>query len=267
MKNRLFLLLLAVAVSLPAAPLPRTFVHPGGNDADNCSRSHPCATFAGALVNTSDGGEIDVLTSGDYGPLTVSSQNVTVDGLGFTVTGSPIQVNLYNATLRNLTLASTGTAITITGHGIVKIERVVIHPDTTGGGTLAVGISSEANLFMQDVRIQDAGTGVVVINGGVAALSRCNLIRNGIGLTAYQGGKADVDHSIIQNNSLVGVSTDNNDSGNTPGTIRLSDTTITDNGIGMQVGGTGTPVLVSYGNNRVYGNTVNGTQTLLTSQR
>jgi hypothetical protein len=50
-----------------------------GDDANPCSRSAPCRTFAGALSKTAEGGEIDVLDPGGYGAVTINKA-MTIDG-------------------------------------------------------------------------------------------------------------------------------------------------------------------------------------------
>jgi len=73
----------------------------------------------------------------------------------------------------------------------------------------------------------------------------------------------------VQNNT-IGVSTnDNNNNPENSGagrTIRLNGNTITDNTTGLQVAGSGAAI-VSFGNNTVFGNTINGNPTLLTTNR
>ena len=72
--------LLFMTVSV-AAQENRTFISVSGDDANNCRRATPCKTFAGALVKTNSGGEIDVLDSGGFGPVTITKA-VTIDGSG-----------------------------------------------------------------------------------------------------------------------------------------------------------------------------------------
>jgi hypothetical protein len=69
------------ATSMSAAPASRTWVSGVGDDANPCSRSAPCKTFAGAIARTAPGGEIDALDAGPYG-LTVINQAITIDGGG-----------------------------------------------------------------------------------------------------------------------------------------------------------------------------------------
>jgi hypothetical protein len=57
--------LLPVLGTVPAhAQATRTWVSGGGDDANPCSRTAPCLTFAGAITKTEAGGEIDNLDAG-----------------------------------------------------------------------------------------------------------------------------------------------------------------------------------------------------------
>src|SRR3954453_4616932 len=57
----------------------RTWVSGVGDDANPCSRTAPCKTFAGAMSKTAEGGEIDVLDPGGFGGVTVTKA-ITIDG-------------------------------------------------------------------------------------------------------------------------------------------------------------------------------------------
>jgi hypothetical protein len=48
------------------AQATRTWVSGVGNDANPCSRTAPCKTFAGAISKTAAGGEIDALDPGGF---------------------------------------------------------------------------------------------------------------------------------------------------------------------------------------------------------
>src|SRR5436853_4692350 len=72
----------ALAVtSLAHAQATRTFVSGVGNDADPCSRTAPCKTFAGAISKTFINGEIDCLDPGGFGALTIT-KSITIDCTG-----------------------------------------------------------------------------------------------------------------------------------------------------------------------------------------
>jgi len=55
-----------------AATAQRTFVASTGNDAAPCSLAQPCRGFARAITQTNAGGEVIVLDSAGYGPVTIT---------------------------------------------------------------------------------------------------------------------------------------------------------------------------------------------------
>src|SRR5690349_10666365 len=54
------------------AQATRTWVSGVGDDANPCSRTAPCKTFAGAISKTATGGEINVLDPGGFGGVTIT---------------------------------------------------------------------------------------------------------------------------------------------------------------------------------------------------
>src|SRR5271165_6931034 len=60
------------------AQATRTWVSGVGDDANPCSRTAPCKTFAGAISKTTAGGEIDCLDPGGFGALTIT-KSITID--------------------------------------------------------------------------------------------------------------------------------------------------------------------------------------------
>src|SRR6202045_4738960 len=62
-----------ILASAPAhAQATRTWVSGVGDDANPCSRTAPCKTFAGAISKTAAAGEINVLDPGGYGAVTIT---------------------------------------------------------------------------------------------------------------------------------------------------------------------------------------------------
>ena len=57
--------------SLAFASASRTFVSGAGNDANACSIVAPCRSLGAALAQTNSAGEIVVLDSAGYGPVTI----------------------------------------------------------------------------------------------------------------------------------------------------------------------------------------------------
>src|SRR5258708_18987785 len=65
-----------LSTALYAAPAnaqaTRTWVSGVGDDANPCSRTAPCKTFAGAISKTAAGGEINCIDPGGFGALTIT---------------------------------------------------------------------------------------------------------------------------------------------------------------------------------------------------
>src|ERR1700683_2759930 len=104
------LFVVGLAIAPAHAQATRTWVSGVGDDANPCSRTAPCKTFAGAISKTATGGEIDNLDQGGYGALTIT-KSITIDGGGGNIAsvltvGTPgITINAGSTavvTLRNL---------------------------------------------------------------------------------------------------------------------------------------------------------------------
>src|SRR5690349_13814744 len=67
-----------VFASLASAQASRTWVSGVGDDANPCSRTAPCKTFAGAISKTAPAGEIDCLDPGGFGAVTIT-KSITID--------------------------------------------------------------------------------------------------------------------------------------------------------------------------------------------
>jgi hypothetical protein len=63
------------------AQASRTWISGVGDDANPCSRTEPCKTFAGAISKTEAGGEIDALDPAEYGAVTITKA-ITIEGGG-----------------------------------------------------------------------------------------------------------------------------------------------------------------------------------------
>jgi hypothetical protein len=117
-----------VFLSAPAAhaQATRTWVSGVGDDANPCSRTAPCKTFAGAISKTAVGGTISALDSGGFGAVTIT-KSITIDGTGtqasILATGTN-GVNVNSATadvvLRNVDITGTFPSNTCGGLSGVK---------------------------------------------------------------------------------------------------------------------------------------------------
>jgi hypothetical protein len=170
----------AWGMTTPAnAQATRTWVSGVGDDANPCSRTAPCKTFAGAISKTAAGGEIDALDPGGFGALTIT-KSITLDGGGgqvasVLVAGTNGIVVVAGATdvviLRNLRLdgllgngSNSGNA-GISGIRFISGKTLILeHDDVFGFNTAGVDAEPStlgANLILEDVHLQN--------NAGVSA--------------------------------------------------------------------------------------------------
>src|SRR5438874_11295660 len=107
MKKRTFIQLFAIlggfflGAAVADAQATRTWVSGVGDDANPCSRTAPCKTFAGAISKTAQGGEIDALDPGGFGGVTIT-KSITIDGTG---TFASILVSGVSGVTVNITAA------------------------------------------------------------------------------------------------------------------------------------------------------------------
>src|SRR6201993_2475654 len=115
---------LATLIAVPAnAQATRTWISGVGDDANPCSRTAPCKTFAGAISKTAAGGEIDCLDPGGFGTVTIT-KSITLDcqatnGSILASATNGINVNAASTDLvilRNLSINGAGTTLGL--HGI-----------------------------------------------------------------------------------------------------------------------------------------------------
>src|SRR5215468_648585 len=111
------LALCLLSTTLAQAQATRTWVSGVGDDANPCSRTAPCKTFAGAISKTATGGEIDVLDPGGFGAVTITKSisieacciaGVLVSGTNGIVVQAPAGSNVV---LRGLTFDGLGTGL------------------------------------------------------------------------------------------------------------------------------------------------------------
>jgi hypothetical protein len=175
-----------------------------GNDANSCVLALPCATFQRAHDQTSPGGEIGVLTPGDFGAVTINkSIAITNDGTG----EAGIQATGGNAifiaagagdiiSLRGLVLDGAGTGgfgITFLSGSALHVQNCVIRNFEGAAGSVGLlfGPTGTSQLFVSDTLVYNNGQGAnsggifiqPVINGKAnVVLDRVQLENNVVGL-------------------------------------------------------------------------------------
>ena len=150
-------LVLIIALFLTAttaqAQATRTWVSGVGDDANPCSRTAPCKTFAGAISKTAAKGEINVLDPGGFGGVTITkSISIEAAGViaGVLVSGTNgIVVNAGAndvVVLRGLTFDGIGTGlagIKFLAGGTLHVENCTIHGFTQSGIDFAPSVASD----------------------------------------------------------------------------------------------------------------------------
>ena len=280
--------------SLAQAQATRTWVSGVGDDANPCSRTAPCKTFAGAISKTANGGEIDALDPGGYGAVTIT-KGITIDGNGTlaSILFSGTNGVVVNATandiviLRNLTLNGAGTtlgvdAIRYLAGKELHVEncRIQRYSDDGIDVRLSTLVQSTGYLKVSDTIISDGGNTSIAIepSNGEPTVSviveRSQLTNAQFGIYASGGSRVSIRDSVVANHSLFGLTPEaasgnsqltaennliiNNATGVRAGTgatfTRLSNNVIYNNGTGLSVSG-GT--CNSFGTNKIQGNTAN----------
>jgi hypothetical protein len=195
-----------LAAALPGSPASaqatRTWVSGVGDDANPCSRTAPCKTFAGAISKTAAGGEIDNIDTGGFGALTIT-KSITIDG-GGGQTGSV------------LVSGTPGITVNAGANDVVILRRLEFQGVLGNGsgsagtpGTNGINVVSAAQVVVDDCAIigfKTSGINVSVGSGGTVVQVRNTIFRNnsvnGVNATASGAGFATVQ---VVNSSFVGT--------------------------------------------------------------
>src|SRR5438105_5011959 len=161
------ILAIALNVSPAFAQATRTWVSGVGDDANPCSRTAPCKTFAGAISKTAASGEISVLDPGGYGAVTIT-KSITLSGVG-TLAG------ILNA-------GSNGSTVNMINSSILGSDF---------NGVVAAGTSRALNMALENCLISNGGNAGIWA-GALSILRITNTLvaRNvGVGLYTVDGGQ------------------------------------------------------------------------------
>jgi hypothetical protein len=298
MKARIFtlfaatLMIMALAAVTQALP-SQTYVASTGNDANDCTQITPCRTFAGAVPKTTAKGIITALDSSAYGIVTID-KGLTIQaapGVSAVLEGSRSDdVVTINAgatsvvTLRNLHIMSRtlteNNGVVINAVGTLHVENCLI--TGFGGAGLRGPGSCEVNdnvrrVFLLDSIFRDNITGLKT--GCVKALAdHCRFEHGHVGIEVGSVAQMVVRDCVLDANSDVGLKVE------ISGRAMIENCAVTNNGTGIQgnqfmfgvsityvsstlifsnvvgllpKGG----LMFSFGNNRLGGNTTNGSFT------
>lgn len=180
-----------------AAQATRTWVSGVGDDANPCSRTAPCKTFAGAISKTAAGGEINVIDSGGFGAVTVT-KSITIAGSGGPLAGvlvagtNGIVVSAGvndTVTLRNLDIngilgsASPGlNGVQFNAGGALIVEDCKILGFSQNGININANTASPVRVVVANTTVSNSAGGIAVRNAGTGRVTvsvhRSNLAKN-----------------------------------------------------------------------------------------
>src|SRR5260370_37407866 len=167
----------------------RSWVANYGSDGSPCTLASPCLTLERAHDNTNAGGEVDVLTPGDYGTVVITKA-ITIDGGTFASIevginrGAAITVSAGSSdtvVLRNLSI--TGLPGLLDTQGInfsrgkkLSVENVVL---SGIGNGVSVSTSALSELVIKDTVIRGSYAGVYCLpqSGSRPAVTRDNVAK------------------------------------------------------------------------------------------
>jgi hypothetical protein len=261
-------------VSIAQAQASRTWVSGVGDDANPCSRTAPCKTWAGAISKTAACGEIDALDPGGFGAVTIT-KSITLDGTG---TFASILASLVNGIVIN---AASTDVVTIRGISIngfcnginginilqaktVNVEDCVIFRFNTGNG-ITVNETNDLALNVRNTVIRDNTLDAInTVTSGAAnkvtvTLDNVRLSGSGNGLHARSGSRVFAHNSVFSNNTTNGIFVDA--AGANFATVRVWTSVISVNGAnGVRAGNAGNVGASGFemGQNQIDNNVGNG---------
>jgi hypothetical protein len=181
-------LFLTVASGPAEAQATRTWVSGVGDDANPCSRTAPCKTFAGAISKTAAGGEISVLDPGGFGAVTIT-KSISI-------------VNDYSGEAGILASATNGVTVNAAAADVVILRGLVIDGAPPG----APGLN-----------------GIRFLAGGSLHVEKC-LIKNFTSSSSGNGNGILFAPTAASQLYVVDTNMDNNGSGTSGGAITIRPT-------------------------------------------
>ena len=232
------------ATSDAAATAQRTFVSTVGVNNPTCSLAAPCRDFATAITATSPDGEVIVLDSGGYGPVTIT-QSVSI----IAPQGVYAGISVF--------AGNDGVTVSAGATDKVLLRGLTINGQ---GGNHGIVISSGGQVHIEQCNVTNMGGNGIQISGGARIHIRSSVVRSNawyglIVLAAAGTPKVHVLDSQFARNGLEGIHV-------AAGTLDAKRITADDNDQGVFVGNNpaGTSVVVTITDSVLSGNVGNGAQ-------
>jgi hypothetical protein len=247
------------------AQATRTWVSGVGDDANPCSRTAPCKTWAGAISKTAAGGEIDALDPGGFGAVTIT-KSITLDGGGGQVAstlvtgvnGIVVQAGATDVVvIRNVRFQGVfgnGGAPGNSGQSAIVFNAgktlIVDNCDINGFAVNGVSVNASGGYAaINNTRIENVGNAGVGVGGPNAQVEvfETRIISSKFGVAVGNTNKLSFNRSLSSKASTNGLEVD------TGGTLIVNNSAVS-----FSVNGVGPSNWQSFSNNQFYGNVSNG---------
>lgn len=282
----------------------RTWVSGVGDDANPCSRTAPCKTFAGAISKTAAGGEIDALDPGGFGALTITKA-ITLDGGGGQVAsvlvagtnGIVVQAGANDVVIiRNLRIngivgsgAGGLNGIRFLSGKDLNVENCYIFGFTQNGLDIALNQATQASVHVYNsVFKQNNGVGIRATNATqpnvLVGIDHTEIALDTIGVESAANSNVEINDSMISKGTTAGIQADGGGTSSSLLAIDRSEVILNNNGAtasnssaiitsdtkytynsGTALNQSGGQIF-SYGTNRVHNNGVAGSSIPVTQQ-
>jgi hypothetical protein len=285
-----------ITVVNPPALSNRTFVSTNGSDSGNCNPGSPCRTFGFAMSQTNPGGEIVVLDTGGYGPVTIN-QTISIDsaathgsitqtsGDAITIAAAATDV----ITIRGLFLFGRhlgSNGITVTAAGAVFVQDTEASGFTQNGlnvnlaGTAIVGVGNCAfrdnqndgarfsssngmvTVYVHDTDLAlNTAAGLEAAAGTRVSVAHASAFGNGTGFLSGVGAAGGSDLTLERVRSIGNGTGLLSSSGGGTATLRFVYSLVTQNTTGLTHIGSAALLGSSPADSVVIGNSADGTTT------
>lgn len=197
----------ALSITLLGAPAQaqatRTWISGVGDDANPCSRTAPCKTWAGAISKTATGGVINAIDSGGFGPVIIT-RAITLDGgsttaSSLTTVGNGITINASassDVVLRNLDVTGVKSGeICAASDGVQVVNARSVRLDNVSISGFDRAVSTPLTGSSADIFVDLAFNGLDVMNNCEYGLR--------IAPDAGHHARATIDGSVITGSNVA----------------------------------------------------------------
>ena len=260
-----------LACSLPAyASNNETWVSHSGSDSNACNTpSAPCKTLTVALGQTSAGGQINVMDSGDFGPVIID-QSVSIVNA---TSGTATNLGGYDTVL---TQPLIGSIIIVAGaNGVVTVRGLVLNGIDFQSNVVGVLINNASQVNIENCLLLNNSSAGIDVSPSIDDFSQTlatsinvniqdsTITGNGAGIritpTTATPINVVIDKTRINNNSGGGVKADGTSGG--PIMASISDSSISLNpGNGVNAVGPSNNVIINLNNDVIASNGTAGIQ-------